>query len=122
MAGAHWGITTAEGLIPGDIVLRLGQEVVVDHIQKSPNGHSVYVFYMDGSAGRYGKLFGTTVRREKDEISPEFGVSPYKPLESITYACEMLDVVKQEWGECWSEHDQKVRAGLSAILKSNTVL
>jgi hypothetical protein len=54
-----------------------------------------------------------------DCTSPEevdFGVEPYSPEDAVLYACGLLDVVKGEWGEEWSEHDQKVRAGLSRIL------
>lgn len=45
-----------------------------------------------------------------------FGVVPYLPIDAVQHACGILDVVKGEWGDSWSEHDQKVRAGLSAIL------
>lgn len=46
----------------------------------------------------------------------DFGVEEYAPEDAIFGACGILDVVKSEWGEAWSEHDQKVRAGLSRIL------
>jgi hypothetical protein len=45
-----------------------------------------------------------------------FGVEPYDPIDAITHACGILDVIKGEWGEAWSEHDQRVRAGLSEVL------
>ena len=45
-----------------------------------------------------------------------FGVDPYEPEEALNHACGLLDVIKTEWVQEWSEHDQKVRAGLSAIL------
>jgi hypothetical protein len=45
-----------------------------------------------------------------------FGVEPYSVLDAIQHACGILDVVKAEWGEEWTEHDQKVRAGLSLAL------
>ncbi|MBU6232180.1 hypothetical protein KGP36_06055 [Patescibacteria group bacterium] len=47
---------------------------------------------------------------------PDFGVEPYEPEQAVIDACGILDVVKSEWGQAWSEHDQKVRAGLSRIL------
>lgn len=31
-------------------------------------------------------------------------------------ACNLLDVIKGEWGESWSEWDQSIRDGLSAML------
>jgi hypothetical protein len=48
-----------------------------------------------------------------------FDVEPYSPMDAVMGACGILDVIKSEWGESWSEHDQKVRAGLSAILAAD---
>ena len=45
-----------------------------------------------------------------------FGVEPYGVLDSLQYACGLLDLLRQEWGSSWTEHDQKVRAGLSVAL------
>jgi hypothetical protein len=46
----------------------------------------------------------------------DFGVDPYGPEEAVSHACGLLDVIKQEWGDSWTEHDQRVRAGLSRVL------
>lgn len=46
----------------------------------------------------------------------DWGVDPYAPMEAITHACGLLDVIKQEWGDQWTDHDQRVRSGLSKIL------
>jgi hypothetical protein len=45
-----------------------------------------------------------------------FKVEPYPLGDALVHACGILDVVKGEWGDEWSEHDQRVRAGLSAAL------
>lgn len=36
----------------------------------------------------------------------------------LTGACGLLDVIKGEWGESWSEFDQCIRDGLTAMLKA----
>lgn len=51
-----------------------------------------------------------------EQTEHDFGVAPYGPEEAVTHACGLLDVIRTEWGDSWSEHDQMVRAGLSRIL------
>lgn len=53
---------------------------------------------------------------QRKEEQPDFGIEPYSPADAVIHACGLLDVIKGEWGDSWSEHDQKVRAGLSQIL------
>jgi hypothetical protein len=45
-----------------------------------------------------------------------FGVEPYSLPDALQHAAGILDAVKGEWAEAWSEHDQRVRAGLSLAL------
>ncbi len=40
----------------------------------------------------------------------------YDPANAVIHACGLLDVIKQEWGSAWTEHDQKTRNGLSAAV------
>lgn len=50
----------------------------------------------------------------------EHGLTPEeaeKACELLTNCCQLLDVIKGEWGESWSEWDQSVRDGASAWLK-----
>src|ERR1035438_7146389 len=44
--------------------------------------------------------------------------TPADLMNIITGACNILDVVKGEWAECWSEWDQPIRDSLSQILKN----
>lgn len=44
----------------------------------------------------------------------------YDPSLTIRFAVEMLDQVKRDdWKECWSDHDEKVRSGLVALLATH---
>ena len=38
------------------------------------------------------------------------------PENIIVGACNLLDTIKSEWGDQWSEWDQSIRDGLSAAL------
>lgn len=43
----------------------------------------------------------------------------YDGNEAVIHACGLLDVIKQEWAEAWTEHDQAVRDGLSRMLSTH---
>ena len=56
-----------------------------------------------------------------EQVKELFGVEPYDLQNTLIHAAGLLDVVKGEWGVEWSEHDQRVRAGLSlAIMNSQS--
>jgi len=38
----------------------------------------------------------------------------------IIGACNLLDTIRSEWGDQWSEWDQSIRDGLSEALKAKT--
>jgi hypothetical protein len=61
--------------------------------------------------------------KSRDEMMVEIGMAPSEQLSLInllTNVCQILDVVKQEWGatNAWSDWDQSVRDGISEYLKN----
>lgn len=89
--------------------------------ESCPGGAHVYAQYEDGirSVEDYiRKCAPASASRTQPEQAEEvdFGVEPYSPEDAVAGACGLLDVIKSEWGDAWSEHDQKVRAGLSRII------
>ena len=52
----------------------------------------------------------------REEVAVMFGVEPYDMAEALQHAAGILDIVKGEWGEAWSEHDQRTRAGITLAI------
>lgn len=79
------------------------------------------LFCACGHVNRYGTWLPASPSavgepRAMKQAGTIFGVEPYGEGDALVGACNLLDTIKQEWGDAWSEHDQKVRAGLSAML------
>ncbi len=51
-----------------------------------------------------------------EQVRKIFGLEPYELDDTLQHAAGLLDVIKGEWGDAWSEHDQRVRAGLSLAI------
>lgn len=49
---------------------------------------------------------------------PEQSIGGATAATILTGACGLLDTIKQEWGESWSEFDQSIRDGLTSLLKA----
>ena len=59
---------------------------------------------------------GQVIHETQRTETPEQAGGERDMYSIICGACQILDVVKQEWAESWSEWDQSIRDGLSSIL------
>ena len=52
------------------------------------------------------------------ELNEKFPIRPeHKDLNEVLVGCaNLLDTIKAEWGDAWSEWDQSVRNGITRIL------